>query len=124
MLGLIAFFFIYVNRTDKDTRAVETKVALSAEELVDYIDSENMEELKLYIDKAIEIEGIVKEIAFKNNIYTLLLTSDNTERLVLCEMQNTETAKIKAIKQGTRVTIKGIYKGALVDAILLNCIFV
>ena len=123
MIGLIAFF-LYFNKTEKDTRLIETEASLTTKELISYIDNANTDQLKNYIDKAIEVEGMLKELTFKNNRYSLLLTSENTDRLVLCEMQKDETSKAKALEEGTTVKIKGIYKGSLLDAILLNCIFI
>lgn len=123
-VGLVLFFFIYVNKKEKDTRLVETKASITTSELLSHIDNNNTDYLKKYIDKAIEVEGELKELTYKNNTYSLLLTCDNSDRLVLCEMQKDEADKVENLKIGTSVKLKGIYKGSLLDAILLNCIFI
>ena len=42
----------------------------------------------------------------------------------MCEMQADQLEKIKNIKEDDIVTVKGIFKGVLLDAILLNCIII
>ena len=120
----MVFLYTYINKPEKDTRDIETEVSLTTNEIIAYIDNADNDHLKNYINKAIEVEGTVKELTFKNNIHSILLSSDNKERLVLCQMQQGETSKMENIKEGELVKIKGIYKGSLLDAILLNCIFI
>lgn len=78
--------------------------------------------LESLIEKAIEIEGEIKEIVYKHNTYSLILKGNDNKSYILCEMQADQNSKVSKLKQGENVKLKGILKGFLMDIILLNCI--
>lgn len=80
------------------------------------------ETFKKFIEKAIEIEGTIKEVTYKNNKYTVILSEENYNTLILCEMQTDQNQKIVKLNVGEKTKIKGILKGVLMDVIVLNCI--
>ena len=87
-------------------------------------DSIDGNQVKGYVDKAIEIQGTLKKVTFRENKYTLFIDSDKEGQFIMCEMQTDQIEKIKSIKPDEIVTVKGIFKGVLLDAILLNCILI
>ncbi len=75
-----------------------------------------------YVNKVIEITGIVKEVSFLNNRNTLILQGDNESPGIICDMNPDQLTAITKIRKGDRVRVKGICKGFLKDVIVLNCI--
>lgn len=71
----------------------------------------------------VEIEGIIKEINHKNNRLTVILGANTGESsVIICDMDENQNSILEHYKPTDSIQIKGIYKGFLKDAILLNCI--
>ncbi len=119
-LCLIAGILIFENKSG-NTNNLETEVQFSTEEL---IAQHQKETFKTLIEKAIEVSGNLKEINFKNNVYTLYLSDSNHETYILCELQDDQADKIANLKIGENIKVKGVLKGHLLDVILLNCIII
>ncbi len=117
--GIFRYF-----ETPKDTRRIRTEASLNSKELISIMSNKADSTLYQYIEKAIEIESVIKEITFKEGKYTLLLHGDDNNTFILCEMQKNQNDLIKKLQVGDVVVVKGVLKGFLKDAILLNCIFV
>ncbi|WP_370449472.1 hypothetical protein [Aquimarina sp. BL5] len=49
---------------------------------------------------------------------------DNKYSGVLCDMQSDQTVGIRKLKKGQKIMLKGVCKGFLKDAILLNCMLI
>lgn len=77
-----------------------------------------------FIEKTIEINGVIDEITFKNNTYTLLLSGGENSKHILCEMRKGQETVLNSYKKNDSITIKGVYKGSLLDAIFLHCIII
>lgn len=123
---LVLFFMVYthVNRQQPDTQSFNTKAQLTPNEFISLFDINNTNQAEEYIDEAIEIEGVLNKITFRDNRYSLFINSDQKGKYIICEMQADQTEIIKGMKEGEIVTVKGIFKGVLLDAILLNCIII
>ncbi len=119
VISIIAYKVLEVK---PDTRTVETHKSLTSKELFAGLQSRSSGDLIDYIEKAIEVEGVVKEINHRDNLYTILLEGDNYNRQIICEMQPDQNFEILKLKIGDKIIVKGILKGFLMDAILLNCI--
>lgn len=129
LLGAIALFALLyliftINRTSPDTRSITTHAKLTSNQFVSLFDSVNPENIKSFVDKAIEIKGALKKVTYKEGKYTLFLTSNQKDRFVMCEMQDDQLLHINQYQPGDLIIIKGVFKGVLLDAILLNCIIV
>ncbi len=123
---LVLFFMVYthVNRQQPDTQSFNTKAQLTPNEFISLFDIDNTNQAKEYIDEAIEIEGVLEKISIRDNKYSLFINSDEKGKYIICEMQTDQIEAVKKIKEGEIVTVKGIFKGVLLDAILLNCIII
>lgn len=106
---------------NKDTHTLKTYKQISSYNLLDEYDTKPKEH---FIEKTLEINGTIKKIHVKNNIYTLYLNSQSSEGFILCELQNDQNHKIPKIKVGDSVQVKGVLKGKLLDIVLLNCIII
>jgi hypothetical protein len=113
----------YYEKPDTTTKG-RTEVSFTTNEIIVQATSNDGAQLKQFIEKEIEIEGVIKKISKRNETFTLILGGDKNDNFVICEMQLGEEAKVKRLKVGQYVLIKGVYKGILKDVILLNCILV
>lgn len=126
LLGCSAFLFIYAIfkyiEKPEDTHNVKTQASLSSNQLISLMSNKVDSTFYQYVDKAIEVESVIKEINKREGVYTLLLGGDDKDTLVICEMQKNQNVHIQKLNIGDPVIIKGVFKGFLKDAILLNCI--
>ncbi len=80
-------------------------------------------EISIAPESVVEIKGVVKEINYLNNRVTILLEGSETYAShVICDMQSTQNDAMAQIEIRDTVTLKGVYKGFLKDAIFLNCL--
>ena len=119
-IGVYAIF----NYKGVDTRKAKTEISITTNELFEDFDKEKEASFNQYIEKAVEVKGILYQVTFKGDKYSLLLRGKQIDALVLCEMQKDQAAIIKRLQVGDEVKVKGILKGFLMDAILLNCIVI
>ena len=128
VLGCAALLFIYAIfryiEAPEDTHHVKTQASLSSNELISLMSNKADSTFYQYVDKAIEIESVIKEINNKEGVYNLLLHGDDKDTLVICEMQKNQNVHIQKLNIGDPVVIKGVFKGFLKDAVLLNCIII
>lgn len=118
IIGIYSIF----NYKGIDTRKAKTEISLTANELLKDLNEEDEKQFEQYIEKALEIDGTIYQITYKAGKYSLLLRGDKIDALVLCEMEKDQAPLIELLKVGDEVKVKGILKGFLMDAILLNCI--
>jgi len=94
---------------------------LDVKAVLSLIDNEDINYIKP--EEIIEVKGVIKEINYLNNRITILLGSDNNIRAcVICDMQRNQEIKISSLKTQDTIKLKGVFKGFLTDAILLNCV--
>ncbi len=76
-------------------------------------------------DEVISVAGIVHEVNTINNRPTILLKGNvAAQMLVICDMNANQSKRIEKVKKGDSILIKGVFKGVLKDAIMLNCVIV
>lgn len=113
-------YVLYENRLD--IRNVETEYVMDTNALLKDFNSNNQKSLKKYIEKAIEVQGVLHKTTKRNGTYTLMLQGSDMDIYVLCEMEKDQNNILKNLQEGDEVKVKGILKGFLKDAIMLNCI--
>lgn len=107
---------------ERDIRTLQTERKMTSKELSRTADQSLTD--STLIEKAVEVEGVLKEVTFKHDRYSLILEGDYKDKLIICELKIDQSDKVKDLKKGNTVTIKGILKGHLKDAILLQCIII
>lgn len=129
-LAVVVLLLIFVgaagyifNEGQKDTKGVETRASLTTQELFTQSQEEISTDLALYIERAIEVKGNIKDITHRDGTYSIILNGLD-ERHIICEMQIDQNTDVQNFVIGEEVVIKGILKGFLFDAILLNCIVI
>ncbi len=121
--SLYVYFGIYYH-SYIDIEKVSAEVEISSGELTSFFILNEKSANSIYRGKVIEVEGIVKEVTFLNNRNTVLLQGDTKYSSVICDMRSNQIEEIKKLKQGQKIKIKGVCKGFLKDAILLNCMLI
>ncbi len=101
---------------------VEIKIS-SADLLASFIEDESKANSD-FVERIIEVKGTVKEVTFLNNRYTVLLQGQGEYACLICDMDEDEIDQINQVAVGDIITLKGVCKGFLMDAILLNCVLV
>jgi uncharacterized integral membrane protein len=118
------FIYQYTNKEQVKTQLFHTQAHLTPNEFISLFDTVNSGQAKEYVDKAIEIKGVLEKVTLRGGTYTLFINSNKEGRFIQCEMQNDQIQKIEDMVPKEIVTVKGIFKGVLLDAILLNCVII
>lgn len=120
---LVGLGIFYINLEINDTKSVRTHASLTTKELFLQLQDKESTNLDVYIENAIEVKGTIKDITFRNGIYSIILNGSGDHHII-CEMQSNQNPEILKFEVGQEVVVKGILKGFLLDAILLHCIIV
>lgn len=123
LAALIAGFWMIQSEIPK-TQFVHTKAHFTPTEFISILDDTLDGTAKELVDQAIEIEGEIVKITERKGRYTAFLKSDVKGRYIQCEMQTDQVPALLQTKTNEKILIKGIYKGILLDAILLHCIII
>jgi lipopolysaccharide biosynthesis protein len=123
VIASLACLYVYVNRGIADTTKIQAEEAFTTNELLAKFENKQ-EKLSSFIEKAIEVEGAIKEITFQDGKYSLILKGDSEITYILCEMQSNQNALVQKLQAGQEVKLKGILKGFLMDVILLHCVLI
>ena len=103
---------------------MQPEVEISSDTLLALFQADEPLANATYVQKTIEVQGVVKEITETNNRYSVLLQSKNDSSHVICDMAPIKIRELKKLKAGQSVRLKGICKGFLMDVIMLNCVLV
>lgn len=111
-------------KPNENSLSTKAELHVTSEDLVtSFLSNEELANAT-YVEKTIEVEGIVKEVTFLNNRYTVLLQGSGEYMCIMCDMKENQIAQVQTLTKGDSVILKGICKGFLMDAILLNCVLV
>jgi hypothetical protein len=117
---VVTFGVVYIlyNKPHRDP-ATEKSIKVSSIELFKAFESNEVEANKLYLDKVLEVNGIIAEVTSnQNGMPVLALETENILFGVRCTMNSAETDA----KVGETVIIKGVCTGYLSDVIITNAI--
>lgn len=120
---VVSLGIFYSNSEKKDIKGVRTQASLTTQELFLQLQEGKNSNVAVYIEKVIEVKGTIKDITLRNGVYSIILNGSG-DRHIICEMQINQNPKVLKFKSGEKIVVKGILKGFLLDAILLNCIVV
>ncbi|WP_430408262.1 OB-fold protein [Kordia sp.] len=119
----LVIIFKILNSGIDDTSKIETAETFTTSELLFKLQNKQ-QKLEGFIEKAIEIEGEIKEITFQDGKYSLILKGDSEKTFILCEMQLNQKDAVVQLEAGQNIKLKGILKGFLMDIILLHCVII
>jgi hypothetical protein len=114
--GLFQFY-----KKPSDTRDEKAAFVLSATELSNEFSDDETGASKKFADKIVIVSGKASEIRSDSAALTLTLSTDDPLSGVICSFYPDESANMRKLKPGDRVSIKGKCTGKLMDVVLNNC---
>ncbi|MGK0326494.1 MAG: hypothetical protein ACJA2M_000523 [Polaribacter sp.] len=124
VLGIIGVFIAYkmYNKPHVNVEEASADISITADKILnDFSSDENSANLK-YLDKIIEVKGVVSEINIEKGIITIETNDDFGS--VLCHLSEEASRKISGLQEGQIIVVKGICTGFLMDVILVKCEFI
>lgn len=123
IVGFVGVFVAYKMYNKPHVNVVETKsdIILSASKILnDFSTDENLAN-KLYLEKIIKINGTISELNIEKERGIITLKTTDDFGSVLCHLSEGGMKKMKSLKVGQTITLKGICTGFLMDVILVKC---
>ena len=124
VLGIIGAFIVYktYNKPHVNVEEASADISITADKILnDFSSDENSANLK-YLDKIIEVKGVISEINIEKGIITIETNDDFGS--VLCHLSEEASRKISGLQEGQIIVVKGICTGFLMDVILVKCEFI
>ena len=124
VLGIIGVFIAYkmYNKPHVNVEEASADISITADKILnDFSSDENSANLK-YLDKIIEVKGVISEINIEKGIITIETNDDFGS--VLCHLSEEASRKISGLQEGQIIVVKGICTGFLMDVILVKCEFI
>lgn len=123
LAGIFIFIKLY-NKSHDDLYKATPDFVLSAEQIVSSFEEDENQANKVYLDKIIQIEGIISEISAVNGNSIITITSENHSKSIVCNMDVMENKKVLALQEGQKIVLRGVCAGFLMDVILVRTIIV
>ena len=98
---------------------VEAEYSMTADELFDAFDTNEMEAVKQYEGKVIAVSGVVSNVKNTDSTSNVVLKAENAMAGGINCSFNHPANNLKA---GDNITVKGRCQGFLMDVILNNCV--
>ncbi|WP_299672271.1 hypothetical protein [uncultured Polaribacter sp.] len=126
ILGLLGVFVAYkmYHKPHVNVADESADITLTANTILeDFSSDETMANTK-YLEKIIQVEGIVSEVKTANEKGIITLKTNDDFASVLCHLSTEATKKIHTVKVGQTLKLKGICTGFLMDVVLIKCEFI
>ena len=123
IVGFVGVFVANKMYNKPHVNVVDTKsdIILSASKILnDFSTDENVAN-KLYLEKIIKINGTISELNIEKERGIITLKTTDDFGSVLCHLSEGGMKKMKSLKVGQTITLKGICTGFLMDVILVKC---
>lgn len=123
---ILAGSYLYIRYIpDKNIAKQTSDFSISSSNLVKEYESNPSSSDKKYIDRVIEVTGIIAEISTdQNNSIVFILRDNELSAGVLCTLNEIATKKAKHYKKGDKINIKGTCSGMLFEVVLNKCIII
>lgn len=122
LAGIGVALYLY-HKPHKDIRRAPADFKTSAAALFEeYSDNESAANAK-YLDKIIEVSGVIKEINnSEDGELSITLESESEMFGVICQMDPFTQHDLSGLTEGHEVVLKGICTGMLMDVVLVRCV--
>ena len=123
IVGFVGVFVAYkmYNKPHVNVVDIKSDIILSASKILnDFSTDENVAN-KLYLEKIIKINGTISELNIEKERGIITLKTTDDFGSVLCHLSEGGMKKMKSLKVGQTITLKGICTGFLMDVILVKC---
>ena len=122
IIGVTVYY--QYNKPRKDVSAQHTDVAIAASQLYrQYFEKEKEANLK-FLDKIIEVKGMVAEVQNNNGLIVLLINAGNGMGGINCSMKDKSSVTNMQQVKDKEVVVKGKCTGFLMDVNLVDCVLI
>lgn len=122
ILGIAGAFIAYkmYNKPHVNITETSSDITITANKILeDFSSDETTANLK-YLEKIIEVEGIVSEVKIEKEKGIITLKTNDDFGSVICHLSDESTQKISSIAAGNSLKLKGICTGYLMDVIIVK----
>lgn len=120
-----AYAYREYSRKPADLADVQPTARVLADSLVALFETDEPKANTLYLGQAIEVSGIIAEIANQQDtVVNVLLGSKESLHRVSCLISANHIKDVKLFKPGENITLRGICNGYLMDVELNRCVVV
>ena len=123
IIGLIASLYYY-NKPHVNVEKSNAVYSLTAQNLIKEYQENEKNTNEKYTERVIQIEGNIYEISTLRGNTVVTLKDSVSESSIICHMQAEDNKRVLSLKKGSRVTLKGVCTGYLLDVIMVRCILV
>jgi hypothetical protein len=120
LVGAIGYY--NYNRTTSSLESTTPDYTLSADDIFTDFEKNEADANKKYLDKVIEVSGTVQ--SFNNETLAdrnVTLQTETGMFGVICKLDSTYDSKY-VVAAGSKIKIKGVCTGMLMDVVLIRCI--
>jgi hypothetical protein len=121
IIGIITAVIVslYVFRKTDDSVAKQTPdFKLSCSQIVSEFEKDEPQANTKYLDKIIEVEGTIAELSSDTSGVNIILRDENETSGICCSFGKSQKIDITELKLGSKIVIKGICTGYLMDVVL------
>lgn len=124
LIGIITGIYMYTKKSP-DLSKVKADFVLQVSELVNDFNQDEAAASAKYIDKVVEVTGLVStiEIAGDSTMNVTLVNKDQMSG-VICTFHDFANPASIEFKEGEIITVRGVCSGMLMDVLLNDCITV
>ncbi len=115
--GFIGYYMY--NKPHNETKGATSDIIISPADLLKAYETDEAAADVAYLDKILEVEGIVKSINTLDQGSSLSLDAGSEMSAITCEFEAADA--LAAVKMGDKVKIKGFCTGKLMDIVLVRC---
>ena len=122
LIGASIALYLY-NKPHKNIKNSKTDFTMEAEQLFSEFEENEADSNTKYLDKLIEVKGIVREMNSddEGNVNVFLKT-ENELSGVICQLDNLTSHEKTKFNPGESVAFKGICTGMLMDVVMVRCV--
>jgi len=120
-LSLLYSLYLY-NKPFRNVEKSKADIEISLKELIEEYKQDEVSANSKYLDKLIQIEGIITDISINNGNSVLTVSESKNNPSIICNMSPNYNVNALKLKIGDKVSVKGICTGYLLDIILINCV--
>lgn len=112
--------FYFYNKPLESTESMKADFVISATELLSAFENDENQANTTYLDKVVEVSGQVLKIDFQDGKTTIYLETDSPLSNIIFQLEQPNLE----IKEGEKVTLKGICTGYLMDVVVVRAVIV
>ena len=121
VVALIVAAYVYYEYNKPHRSLGHVDFSLGANELLSEFEMDESVANGKFLDKVIEVKGVVKEIIGSDTARTILLGDAEAMSSVSCALTAATSGQVNEVHQGDSATIRGFCTGMLLDVQLVEC---